>query len=166
MIKGTWKRISRHLPDSLWGDSIKDATDKKLLDIEDVYYASDRKQTIDSKELFVQNRQEHGRLEWGWRLDYLHQKKKYDVDVYKRQIQLFIAHQANNRIIQSLAKKMGLPEEKVYVNVNRYGNTSAASVGIALDEAVRSGRVKHGDIVVPVSYTHLVTAGFFNVPLK
>ena len=79
MIKGTWKRISRHLPDSLWGDSIKDATDKKLLDIEDVYYASDRKQTIDSKELFVQNRREHGRLEWGWRLDYLHQKKKYDV---------------------------------------------------------------------------------------
>ena len=79
MIKGTWKRISRHLPDSLWGDSIKDAIDKKLLDIEDVYYASDRKQTIDSKELFVQNRQEHGRLEWGWRLDYLHQKKKYDV---------------------------------------------------------------------------------------
>lgn len=79
MIKGTWKRISRHLPDGLWGDSIKDAIDKKLLDIEDVYYASDRKQTIDSKELFVQNRQEHGRLEWGWRLDYLHQKKKYDV---------------------------------------------------------------------------------------
>ena len=79
MIKGTWKRISRHLPDSLWGDSIKDAIDKKLLDIEDIYYASNRKQTIDSKELFVQNRREHGRLEWGWRLDYLHQKKKYDV---------------------------------------------------------------------------------------
>lgn len=77
----------------------------------------------------------------------------------KEDIQLFIAHQANNRIIQSLAKKMGLPEEKVYVNVNRYGNTSAASVGIALDEAVRSGRVKHGDIVVLTGFGAGLTWG-------
>ena len=77
----------------------------------------------------------------------------------KEDIQLFIAHQANNRIIQSLDKKMGLPEEKVYVNVNRYGNTSAASVGIALDEAVRSGRVKHGDIVVLTGFGAGLTWG-------
>ena len=77
----------------------------------------------------------------------------------KEDIQLFIAHQANNRIIQSLAKKMGLPEEKVYVNVNRYGNTSAASVGIALDEAVRNGRVKHGDIVVLTGFGAGLTWG-------
>ena len=77
----------------------------------------------------------------------------------KEDIQLFIAHQANNRIIQSLAKKMELPEEKVYVNVNRYGNTSAASVGIALDEAVRSGHVKHGDIVVLTGFGAGLTWG-------
>lgn len=77
----------------------------------------------------------------------------------KEDIQLFIAHQANNRIIQALAKKMELPEEKVYVNVNRYGNTSAASVGIALDEAVRSGHVKHGDIVVLTGFGAGLTWG-------
>ena len=77
----------------------------------------------------------------------------------KEDIQLFIAHQANNRIIQSLAKKMGLPEEKVYVNVNRYGNTSAASVGIALDEAVRGGNIKHGDIVVLTGFGAGLTWG-------
>ena len=77
----------------------------------------------------------------------------------KEDMQLFIAHQANNRIIQALAKKMELPEEKVYVNVNRYGNTSAASVGIALDEAVRSGHVKHGDIVVLTGFGAGLTWG-------
>ena len=79
MVKGTWKRISRHLPDSLWGDGIESALSSALLDIEDIYYASNRKQTINSGELLVQNRREHGRLEWGWRLDYLRQKKKYNV---------------------------------------------------------------------------------------
>ena len=77
----------------------------------------------------------------------------------KDDIRLFITHQANERIIHSLAKKMDLPAEKVYVNVNRYGNTSAASVGIALDEAVRGGNIKPGDIVVLTGFGAGLTWG-------
>jgi 3-oxoacyl-[acyl-carrier-protein] synthase-3 len=63
-------------------------------------------------------------------------------------IDLLIPHQANIRIIESTAKHAGLPMDKVYVNVDRYGNTSAASVAIALDEAVRTGRVTPGMTVM------------------
>ena len=58
------------------------------------------------------------------------------------EVDLFIPHQANVRIIEAVAKGLGLPMEKMFVNVDRYGNTSAASVAIALDEAVRSGRIQ------------------------
>ena len=67
-------------------------------------------------------------------------------------IDLLIPHQANVRIIESTAKHAGIPMEKVYVNVHRYGNTSAASVPMALDEAVRSGRVKSGDTILLVAF--------------
>jgi len=59
-------------------------------------------------------------------------------------IDLLIPHQANIRIIEATAKHAGLPMDKVYVNVDRFGNTSAASVAIALDEAVRGGRLRPG----------------------
>ncbi len=65
----------------------------------------------------------------------------------KEEISLLIPHQANFRIIHSMAKKLGLPEEKVFVNIHKYGNTSAASIPIALGEAVEEGRLKHGDIL-------------------
>jgi len=63
-------------------------------------------------------------------------------------VDLFIPHQANIRIIDHVAKKMGLPREKVYVNLQKYGNTSAASIPIALDEAVAEGKVKPGNLLV------------------
>ncbi len=63
-----------------------------------------------------------------------------------------IPHQANIRIIQSAAKRLKLPMDKVMVNVDKYGNTSAASIPIALEEAVRSGRVKNNDIVTLVGF--------------
>jgi 3-oxoacyl-[acyl-carrier-protein] synthase-3 len=63
-------------------------------------------------------------------------------------IKLFIPHQANLRIIELLFDKKKIPMDKVYVNVDRYGNTSAASIPIALDEAVKSGRLKEGDLCV------------------
>ncbi|HEX7593388.1 MAG TPA: beta-ketoacyl-ACP synthase III [Anaerolineae bacterium] len=68
------------------------------------------------------------------------------------QIDLFIPHQANVRIIDSAAKALKLPPEKVFVNLERYGNTSAASIPIALCEAIEAGKVKAGD--------HLVMVGF------
>ncbi|MFA9409223.1 MAG: beta-ketoacyl-ACP synthase III, partial [Candidatus Dadabacteria bacterium] len=64
------------------------------------------------------------------------------------QIDLLIPHQANYRIIEVVRKRLELPEEKVFSNLDRYGNTSSASIPIALDEAVKSGRLKKGDIVV------------------
>lgn len=68
------------------------------------------------------------------------------------QITLFVPHQANIRIIDAAAKRLGVPMEKVFVNLEKYGNTSAASVGIALDEALEAGRLKRGDKVVLVAF--------------
>lgn len=69
-------------------------------------------------------------------------------DITPDEIDLLIPHQANYRIIDAVRKRLELPEEKVFSNLDRYGNTSSASVPIALDEAVKSGRLKKGDIVV------------------
>jgi len=63
-------------------------------------------------------------------------------------IDLFVPHQANHRIVEAVRKRLDFPEEKVFLNLDRYGNTSAASVPLALDEAVRSGRVSRGDTVL------------------
>ncbi|MCH7874124.1 MAG: ketoacyl-ACP synthase III [Gemmatimonadetes bacterium] len=67
-------------------------------------------------------------------------------------IDLLIPHQANIRIIEATAKRAGIPKEKVYINVDRFGNTSAASIPIALDEAVRAGRIGPGSIVLLVAF--------------
>jgi 3-oxoacyl-[acyl-carrier-protein] synthase III len=63
-------------------------------------------------------------------------------------LSLLVPHQANQRILQATAKRLGLPGEKVVMNLDRYGNTSAASIPIALDEAVRGGRIKEGDYIL------------------
>ncbi|RLJ69953.1 3-oxoacyl-[acyl-carrier-protein] synthase III [Hydrogenivirga caldilitoris] len=63
-------------------------------------------------------------------------------------ISLIIPHQANVRIINALAEKLGIPMERVYINIDRYGNTSAASIPIALHEAIEEGRLKRGDLVL------------------
>jgi 3-oxoacyl-[acyl-carrier-protein] synthase III len=68
------------------------------------------------------------------------------------EIDLVIPHQANMRIIDSLAKRMKIPIEKFHNNLDRYGNTSAASVGIALDEAYRAGRIQSGDLLLLVAF--------------
>jgi 3-oxoacyl-[acyl-carrier-protein] synthase-3 len=67
-------------------------------------------------------------------------------------IDLMIPHQANIRIIEATAKHAAIPMDKVYVNVDRYGNTSAASVPIALDEAIETGRIKDGTTVLLVAF--------------
>lgn len=64
------------------------------------------------------------------------------------QLSLLIPHQANLRIIQATAKRLDLPMERVAVNIDRYGNTSAASIPIALDESLRAGRIREGDYVL------------------
>lgn len=64
---------------------------------------------------------------------------------------MLIPHQSNLRIIESARRRLGLPREKIAINIDRYGNTSAASVIISLDEARRSGRLKEGDLVLLVA---------------
>ncbi len=74
-------------------------------------------------------------------------------------ISLFIPHQANIRIIQAVADGLRLPMDRMFVNLDRYGNTSAASIPIALAEAVDSGRVKVGDRIVIVAFGAGFTSG-------
>ncbi len=71
-------------------------------------------------------------------------------------IDLFVSHQANRRIIMSAAERLGLPEEKVVINIERFGNTTAATIPLALNDAVNEGRIKRGDRVLLAS----VGAGF------
>ncbi len=75
------------------------------------------------------------------------------------EVSLFIPHQANIRIIQAAAERLNLPMERVFVNVDRYGNTSAASIPIALYEAWASGRLQKGDVVVVVGFGAGLTWG-------
>jgi 3-oxoacyl-[acyl-carrier-protein] synthase-3 len=74
-------------------------------------------------------------------------------------IAMVISHQMNARIIESAARRLNLPDEKVFLNIAEYGNTSAASVPIAFDECVRKGRVKRGDIVIFVAFGAGLTWG-------
>ena len=66
----------------------------------------------------------------------------------KSQVDWLIPHQANIRIIEATARKLGLDMERVVITVDRHGNTSAASVPLALDTAVRDGRVQRGDVLL------------------
>jgi 3-oxoacyl-[acyl-carrier-protein] synthase-3 len=67
-------------------------------------------------------------------------------------VKLVVPHQVNQRIIDSATEKMGFPKEKVFINIDRYGNTSAASVPIALDEARKAGRCQKGDWIIMVAF--------------
>lgn len=75
------------------------------------------------------------------------------------QISLVIPHQANVRIIEALAANLGMPKEKFFINLDRFGNTSSASIPIALDEARRSGRIKPGDLTLMVAFGAGLTYG-------
>ena len=70
----------------------------------------------------------------------------------KSDVSLFIPHQANARIIDAVGERMKFPAERVYKNVERFGNTSAASIPIALDECLRDGRIKSGDLVLLTAF--------------
>lgn len=67
-------------------------------------------------------------------------------------ISQFVCHQSNERIIEAAKQKLGLPDEKVHINIGEYGNSSAASVGVAFDELWKAGKVKRGDHVVFVAF--------------
>lgn len=74
-------------------------------------------------------------------------------------IKMVISHQMNARIIESAGKRLKLPPEKVFININEFGNTSAASVPLAFDECVRKGLIKRGDLIVFVAFGAGLTWG-------
>ncbi|MCM8785363.1 MAG: ketoacyl-ACP synthase III [Candidatus Omnitrophica bacterium] len=72
--------------------------------------------------------------------------------IKKEDISIVIPHQANLRIIAGVAKNLEIPIEKFFINIEKYGNMSAACIPIALDEAVKNGRIKKGDLVITVAF--------------
>ena len=83
--------------------------------------------------------------------------KRNNLDIHS--IDWLITHQANIRIIQSLGKKLKIDEEKVIVNIEKQANTSAATIPIALDEAVRKGKIRRGDVILSASFGAGLTSG-------
>ena len=76
-----------------------------------------------------------------------------------KDIDLIIPHQSNLRIIEATMQKLGLPMEKAFVNIDKYGNTSSASIPIAIDEARKAGRLRKGNIVMLVAFGGGLTWG-------
>ena len=72
-------------------------------------------------------------------------------------IKLFIPHQANKRITQAVQKKLNIAEDKVFSNIHNYGNTTAASIGIGLSEAIFQNKIKRNDIIILAAFG----AGFY-----
>jgi len=83
--------------------------------------------------------------------------RRCEIDI--SQINCIIPHQANRRIIEAVGERLGAKPEQIFMNLEKYGNTSAASVAIALDEAVGSGRIKRGDLVLMMVFGAGLTWG-------
>jgi len=82
-------------------------------------------------------------------------KAGYTVD----DVDIVIPHQANQRITDAVASRLGVPEEKVYSNIAEHGNTSSASIPIAMDECIQSGKIKEGSLVLLTAFGGGVTWG-------
>ena len=82
-----------------------------------------------------------------------------EAGVAPEQVSWVIPHQANHRIISAVAQRLAVPEDRVYVNIFRYGNTSSASIGICLDELNRAGKLKRGDYVLLTAFGGGLTWG-------
>ncbi len=80
-------------------------------------------------------------------------------EISSQEIKWFVPHQANIRIIKAAASRLGIDDERIFVNVHRYGNTSAASIAIALEELNQSGKVNQGDLVLLVGFGAGLTWG-------
>ena len=83
--------------------------------------------------------------------------KKGNVDL--RTIDILLPHQEHLRIIEAAAKRLRIPMEKVYLNIHKYGNTSAASIGLAIGDALEEGRLKKGDLIALTGFGAGLTYG-------
>jgi 3-oxoacyl-[acyl-carrier-protein] synthase-3 len=93
------------------------------------------------------------------RLSQLGEKLLEDLKLKIAELDLFVPHQANKRIIEAVANKLGLKKEQIFMNIHNYGNTSAASIPIALDEAFESGEIKKGIKVLITAFGAGLTWG-------
>jgi 3-oxoacyl-[acyl-carrier-protein] synthase-3 len=80
-------------------------------------------------------------------------------DLKNEDIDIMIPHQANTRIVEAMAKMINFPMEKIFLNIDKYGNTSSATIPIAMDEVQREGKVKAGDLMLLCSFGTGVTWG-------
>jgi 3-oxoacyl-[acyl-carrier-protein] synthase-3 len=87
------------------------------------------------------------------------EKAMFRADLTAEQIDWLLLHQANQRILDAVAKRLKIPKEKVLSNLDRHGNTSAASIPLALNEAVREGKVKSGDVIAASGFGAGLTWG-------
>ncbi len=87
------------------------------------------------------------------------EKALADANLTSENVDLVIPHQANMRIVDAASKKLGISIDKFVVNMSKYGNTSSASIGIAMDEALKNGRIKKGDIIVLTGFGGGLTFG-------
>ncbi len=84
----------------------------------------------------------------GVHLDYAMEKLRSKYEITLEEIDWFLYHQANLRILEKISQKKGIPWKKFLINVDKYGNTSSASIGILLDEAVREGKIEKGNLLL------------------
>ncbi len=87
------------------------------------------------------------------------EKAMFRANVSQSEIDWLLLHQANQRILDAVAQRLNIPPEKVISNLANYGNTSAASIPLALDEAVRQGKVKTGDTIAAAGFGAGLTWG-------
>ncbi|MGB3559978.1 MAG: 3-oxoacyl-[acyl-carrier-protein] synthase III C-terminal domain-containing protein, partial [Geitlerinemataceae cyanobacterium] len=87
------------------------------------------------------------------------EKALFRADLTSENIDWLLLHQANQRILDAVAKRLNVPEEKVLSNLANYGNTSAASIPLVLDEAVRQGKIRSGDIIATSGFGAGLTWG-------
>ncbi len=116
-----------------------------------------RAETLEAREHFIQMR---GREVFRFAVTYMSEMVRqmlegHDMD----EVSMIVPHQVNKRIIEAALERMEIPPEKVIVNIQDYGNTSAATVPMALDQALRSGRVEKGKLVVLVAFGAGLTWG-------
>jgi 3-oxoacyl-[acyl-carrier-protein] synthase-3 len=82
-----------------------------------------------------------------------------DAGITADDVKWLVPHQANYRILRAVASRLKIPEDEVYMNVNRYGNTSAASIGLCLDEIVKGGLAEKGDYLLLTAFGGGLTWG-------
>ena len=138
-------------------------TDGRFIDELSSPYPSSRQKPIISEEN-IKNRQHH--IHMNGREVFKHAVKRFPQVIVEglefnnlsiNDIGIVIPHQANFRITQAVQKQLGVSDDKIFSNIHKYGNTTAASVGIALSEALEEGKIKKDDIVILVAFG----AGFY-----